>query len=490
MAISWPGKFDQLFIGGDWVAPTGLERIEVISPYTEQVVMAVPAATSADVDRAVAAARQAFDTGPWPRTNLADRVAVLRRLRNLIEERRELLASVVTEEMGAPITQSRAIQVGVPLTLLDAYVDMVQTFPFESVRTSATGSALVTREPVGVVAAIVPWNVPLTVTLQKLAPALLTGCTVVLKPAPESPLSTYLLAELLQEAGLPEGAVNIVPADREISEYLVGHPAVDKVTFTGSTAAGRRIAALCGQNLKRVTLELGGKSAAIVLDDADLDITVESLRLGSLRNSGQICSLKTRLLVSRRRHDEFLSHLHELVNSMPVGDPSEPSTQIGPLVSARQRSMVENYINIGRDEGAKPVLGGGRPEGLGRGWFVEPTVFVDVQPDMRIAQEEIFGPVLVVLTYEDEAEAVAIANNSMYGLNGAVFSGDIEHGFDVARRIRTGTVEVNGSSAGFHAPLGGFKCSGIGREAGREGFEAYVEPKSYGLPREFAQSLR
>jgi aldehyde dehydrogenase (NAD+) len=482
MTIAELGKFDRLFIDGEWVMPAGSDRIEVISPYTEEVVAAVPSATAADVDRAVAAARRAFDHGPWPRTDLADRIPVMRRLRELIEQRRETLASVVTAEMGSPITQSRKIQLGTPLDLIDAYIEVASSFPFESVRTSATGTALVSREPVGVVAAVVPWNVPVTIALQKLVPALLTGCTAVLKPAPETPLSAYLLAELFQEAGVPEGVVNVVPADREMSEYLVGHPGVDKVTFTGSTGAGRRIASVCGQNLTRVTLELGGKSAGIVLDDADLDYTVEKLRMGSLRNSGQICHLKTRLLVSRRLQDEFVGRLQKMIESMPVGDPNDPATQIGPLASARQRSAVEGYIQIGRDEGAKAIMGGGRPEGLDRGWFVEPTVFVDVKPDMRIAQEEIFGPVLTVLTYEDEDEAVAIANNSSYGLSGAVFTEDVQHGLAVARKIRTGTVELNGNSVGFLAPTGGFKDSGIGREAGAEGLEAYMEPKSYGLP--------
>ncbi|MCD2114885.1 aldehyde dehydrogenase [Rhodococcus rhodochrous] len=479
---------DSLFIDGAWTESSGNDRVEVISPSTEEVFGSVPSATREDVDAAVASARRAFVSGPWPHTKPEERATILQTVRAAIERDRERLAELVTNEMGAPIAQSRAIQVGVPLMMIDSFVELSQTFPFQQVRVSDSGSALVTREPVGVVAAIVPWNVPLTVAMMKLAPALLTGCTVVLKPALETPLSTLALARLFEEAGLPPGVVNVIPAGREVSEYLVQHPAVDKVTFTGSTAAGRRIASLCGENLKRVTLELGGKSAAVVLDDADLDSTVEALRLGSLRNSGQICSLKTRLLVSHRRHDEFIDRLRSLVESMPVGDPHDSDTQIGPMVSKRQRDVVNSYIAIGKEQGADAVLGGRQSE-KGKGYFVDPTVFTNVTADMRIAQEEIFGPVLSVIKYTDEDEAIAIANDSAYGLNGAVFSEDLEHGIRVASRIRTGAVEINGNPVGFHSPVGGFKASGIGREAGHEGLEAYVEPRSLGLPRDFAEKL-
>jgi acyl-CoA reductase-like NAD-dependent aldehyde dehydrogenase len=331
---------------------------------------------------------------------------------------------------------------------------------------------------------VIPWNNPMVIALIKLVPALLAGCTAVLKPAPETPLDSYLLAELFAEAGLPEGVLNVVPANREASEYLVTHPGVDKVTFTGSTAAGQRVAEVAGPLLKRVTLELGGKSAAVVLDDADFPSVVESLRAGSFRNSGQVCSLKTRIVVPRSRHDEFIDDLRAMVDTMPVGDPTDPATQIGPMVNQRQHERVLGYIDIGREEGATLVRGGGRPAGLDRGYYVEPTIFTDVTPDMRIAQEEIFGPVVSVIPYDDEAEAVAIANDSTYGLNGSVFTGDAAHGVDIARRIRTGTVEVNGSPVGFTAPIGGFKYSGIGREAGLEGFDSYVELKSIGLPRD------
>ncbi|MFE5838778.1 aldehyde dehydrogenase [Arthrobacter sp. NPDC056493] len=487
--MTFARTYDSLFINGEWVKPSGAERIEIVSPATEAAIGSVSAAAVEDVNSAVKAARGAFDNGPWPRMSPAERGDVLRRVRDAIAERREDFAQLITDEMGSPITQSRAIQVGTPLALLDSYIELAETFPFRDIRTSPSGSALVTREPVGVVAAVVPWNVPLTVAVIKLAPALLVGCTVVLKPSPETSLTTLALAQLFEQAGLPKGVLNVLPAGREVSEYLVGHPGLDKVTFTGSTAAGRRIASICGQQLTRVTLELGGKSAALILDDADLDQTVESLRLGALRNSGQVCSLKTRLLISRRRHDEFIDRLGDLVASMPVGDPHDPATQIGPMVTARQRDNVQNYIEIGAQEGAKPIIGGGRTPHE-KGWFVDPTVFTDVTPDMRIALEEVFGPVLAVLPYDNEEMAVELANHSQYGLNGAVFTTDLDHGLAIASRIRTGTVEINGNPPGFHAPVGGFKASGIGREAGHEGFEAYVEPKSYGLPYDFAVAQR
>ncbi|MDQ0382538.1 aldehyde dehydrogenase [Amycolatopsis thermophila] len=485
----WQGNYAKLFIGGRWVDPATDEKIEVISPFSEEVVARVPAGSRSDVDRAVAAAREAFDRGPWPGMSLAERSDVLRRVSAALAEQQDTVAALVSDEMGCPISLSRTMQSAGARLLLDSFLELAPRYEWSTVRRSATGNALVTREPVGVVGAVIPWNAPLLVTMLKLGPALLSGCTVVLKPSPEAPLDSYLFAEMLQSAGLPDGVVNIVPAHRDVSEYLVTHPGVDKVSFTGSTAAGRRIAALCGQDLRRVTLELGGKSAAVILDDADLDLAVQQIRALSLRNTGQACSNKTRIVVSRARERELLERLTAMVAEMPIGDPADPVTQVGPLVSARQRATVESYFEIGRGEGAKVLVGGGRPAGLERGWFVEPTIFTDVAPDMRIAQEEIFGPVLSVLSFDTEDEAAAIANNSTYGLNGSVFTADPEHALAFARRIRTGTVELNGNVVGFHAPIGGFKCSGIGREAGLEGFDAYVEIKSYGVPPEMAEAL-
>ncbi|GHB73585.1 putative aldehyde dehydrogenase [Streptomyces viridiviolaceus] len=480
----WQGNYGKLYIGGRWVAPSvDGETIPVVSPSTEEEIARVPAASHADVDRAVEAARTAFDQGPWPRMKLEERIGALRGLSARLAEHESVMAELVTAEMGCPITQSHAIQALRPRLILDTMIELAPKYPFDSLRDSATGRARVTREPVGVVAAVVPWNAPHLVTMMKLAPALLAGCTVVLKPSPETPLDAYLLAELIDRSGIPDGVVSVVPAHREVSEYLVSHPGVDKVSFTGSTAAGRRIAAVCGQAVRRVTLELGGKSAAIVLDDADLDATLESLRVGAFRNTGQVCSAKTRVLVSRRRAKDVIDGLVELTAAMPVGDPFDPETEFGPLVTAQQRERVEGYIRSGRASGATVAYGGGRPEGPANGWFVEPTLFSKVESSMRIAQEEIFGPVLSILEYDHEDEAVAMANDSEYGLNGSIFTADVEHALDLATRIRTGTVEINGNPAGLSAPSGGYKCSGIGRELGLEGFDSFVEIKSVGLPR-------
>jgi betaine-aldehyde dehydrogenase len=330
---------------------------------------------------------------------------------------------------------------------------------------------------VGVVAAVVPWNVPQFVTMTKVAPALLAGCTIVLKPAPETPLDAYLLAEMAQEAGIPPGVLNIVAAGREVGEHLVSHRGVDKVAFTGSTAAGRRIAAICGEQLKRVSLELGGKSAAIFLDDADLQASMGMLAIASLMNNGQACVAQTRILASRNRYEEVVEAVAAMVTSQPVGDPADPATGIGPLVAKRQQERVEGYIKIGMDEGAKVVVGGlDRPRD--RGWYVAPTVFAGVSNDMRIAREEIFGPVLAVIPYEDEADAVRIANDSDYGLAGTVWTADTEHGMDVARQVRTGTYGINCYMLGSNTPFGGYKASGIGRELGPEGLGGYLEYKS------------
>lgn len=484
----WQGPRDRFFIGGEWVAPASDRTVDMISPFTEEKMATVAIGSRADIDRAVAAARRAFDHGPWPRMTLDERITVLRRLSALIGENQVLLAQLVTEEMGCPITLSTSMQAIGPRVLLDSHLDLVPQYPFEYVRQSATGNGLVRRRALGVVAAVIPWNAPFLLGIIKLAPALLTGNTVVLKPALETPLSGYLLAELAQKAGLPEGVINVVPADREESEYLCVHPGVDKVSFTGSSAAGQRLGGLCGQMFRPITLELGGKSAALILDDADIPLAVESLRVGSLRNSGQVCSNKTRIVVSRRRQAEFVEAFAAMMAAMPVGNPMDPATQIGPLVAARQRDRVEGYIAKGRAEGARLVLGGGRPSGLNRGWFVEPTLFDNVDPDSTIAQEEIFGPVVSVMSFDTEDEAVAIANNSVYGLNGSVFSADVDRAVGLARRIETGTVEINGNGAGFASPMGGFKKSGVGREAGLEVFDGYVQTHTVGVPKAYADA--
>lgn len=475
-------SFDRLFIGGRWVEPAGSGQISVVSPHTEEVVARVPAGEKADMDRAVAAARWAFDHGDWPHMSAAARATYLERLLQLVQEQQENFAQMITLEMGSPISFSRLGQTSAATMVLHYYIDLASSFAFEEVREGMMGPVLVRREAVGVAACIVPWNVPLFTTMLKLAPALTAGATVVLKPAPETPIDGLFLAELIEQAEFPPGVVNVVPADRDVGEYLVCHPGVDKVAFTGSTAAGRRIAALCGERLKRCTLELGGKSAAIILDDAPLEQTIGGLVPAVLMNNGQACVAQTRVLASKRRYDDVVQALAHALQRVPVGDPCDPSTVVGPLVSARQRERVEGYIRIGREEGAQVVCGGGRPKHLSRGWYVEPTVFANVKNDMRIAREEIFGPVVAVIPYETEEEAIRIANDSEYGLSGTVWTSDLNRGLEIARQVRTGTYTVNGFALEFRAPFGGFKASGLGRELGPEGLLAYLEVKSISLP--------
>jgi aldehyde dehydrogenase (NAD+) len=471
---------DKLFIGGEWVDPATDAVIDVISPHTEEVIGRVPDASTADVDRAVAVAREAFDTGEWPRRSPEERIVAVQKFAEIYMTRLGDMAGVITEEMGSPISFSNLGQAPAAWMMCNSFIGIAQAYPWEETRTGMLGTDIIVRsEPVGVVAGIVPWNVPQFVTMSKLAPALLTGCTFVLKPAPETPLDAYLMAELLEEAGIPKGVVSIVPAGREVGEHLVRHPGIDKVAFTGSTAAGRRIASICGEQLKRVSLELGGKSAAIILDDADLGATMEGLKFASLMNNGQACVAQTRVLASRKRYDEVVDALSTMVGGLTVGDPSDPATEIGPLVAKRQQERVEKYIALGQEEGARVTVGGsGRPQGMDRGWYVQPTVFANASNDMRIAREEIFGPVLTVIPFDSPDDAVAIANDSEYGLAGSVWTGDVDKGMDIARRVRTGTYGVNQYTMDFVAPFGGFKASGIGREFGREGLEHYIESKS------------
>ncbi|UDY24338.1 aldehyde dehydrogenase [Nocardioides sp. Kera G14] len=471
---------DALYIGGRWVKPATDEVLEVISPSTEQVVARVPEGTTADMDAAVAAARKAFDEGPWPRMAPAERIEIVQNLSGLYAARLGDMAELITTEIGSPISFSNLAQSPAPWMQIEAFLAIAREFPWESTRPGALGADVMVRhEPVGVVAAIPPWNVPQFTLISKVIPALLAGCTVVAKPAPESPLDAYLLAELLTEAGVPEGVVSIVAGGREVGEHLVTHPGIDKIAFTGSTAAGRRIASLAGERLKRVSLELGGKSAAIVLDDADLDATLEGLKFIGLMNSGQACVAQTRVLVSRERHDAFAQALADAVSGMKVGDPFDEATEIGPMVARRQQERVEGYIRIGQEEGATLLTGGtGMPSGVDAGWFIRPTVFANVDNRMRIAQEEIFGPVLSVIPYETVEDAVRLANDSDYGLAGTVWTSDDAAGLDVARQIRTGTFGINTYTMDFAAPFGGYKASGAGREFGPEGLAQYTELKS------------
>ena len=418
---------DQLFIDGRWTAAHSESVISVVSPHSEAVIGQAVAAGPEDVDRAVLAARAAFDTGPWPRMQPGERIEALTRLAGIYKERRADMAALISAEIGAPITFAKMAQVRLPLTMISAFCNMAANYQWQQDRPGLYGKDIrIRRLPVGVVAAVVPWNMPQFLTMCKIVPALLAGCSVVLKPAPESVLDAQLLAELVAGAEFPPGVLNVVPGGRDVGERLVGHPGVDKVSFTGSTAAGRQVALACAEGLTQVSLELGGKSAAVVLDDADPAATATAIQMASLANSGQVCNALSRILVPEARKDEFVDALAAGMQSMTVGDPSDPDTQLGPLVAQRQQERVRGYIESGRSEGARLVTGGSEmPDGLETGWYVRPTLFSEATNDMRIAREEIFGPVLTVISYRDEDEAIRIANDSEYGLAGSVFTADV-----------------------------------------------------------------
>ncbi|MCZ4078080.1 aldehyde dehydrogenase [Rhodococcus sp. H36-A4] len=469
-------SYDKLFIGGKWVQPSSDKMIDVVSPITEELLATVPEAQPADIDKAVAAARKAFDEGPWPRMTAAERAPYLIRIQEEVEKRFDAMAAAFTAEIGAPAGASVAFHNNALKMWGDAST-LHERFEFEEERTWAEGHGKLVREPVGVVATIIPWNGPVATASLKIAPALAAGCTVVLKPAPEGPVSTMILAEALEAAGLPEGVISLLPGGRETGEYLVRHKDVDKVSFTGSTLAGRRIMSICGERIARVTLELGGKSAGIIADDIDLDKVFPALAFAGIGHSGQVCAAITRIVVPRHRQDEVVETIKTIFESVPVGDPREEGTVIGPLAAERQRTRVLDYIEIGKAEGARLVTGGGRPAGLDKGWYVEPTLFADVTNDMRIAQEEIFGPVVVVIPFDDIDEAVAIANDSDYGLSGAVYAEDSALAETIARRIRTGQISVNSWDMCVTQPFGGYKQSGLGREGNVEGLSTFLETK-------------
>ncbi|WP_409330841.1 aldehyde dehydrogenase [Trujillonella humicola] len=478
-------EYDHLFIGGRWKRPTTTDVIDVVSPATELTLGRVPDASAADIDAAVAAAREAVDSGPWSQLPVDERIDAVARLAKALRGLSEELARTVSAEVGSPVRWARGAQIATALGVLRAYRTIGADFPWEEERRGLLGNPVQVRQvPVGVVAAIVPWNAPLFTAALKIAPALIAGCTVVLKPSPDAPMAVLALADAAQEAGLPPGVLNIVPAGAAASEHLVSHPGVDKVSFTGSTAVGRRIGELCGRDVRRVTLELGGKAAALLLDDVVVDDALAAALVhGAMDGSGQICMAQSRVLVPRSRYAETVEALAGATAALRVGDPADEATDIGPVISAGARSRIEQAVEGAVAGGARLVSGGRRPADLDTGWFVAPTLLADVAPDAPVAQEEVFGPVAVVLPYDSEDDAVAIANGTDYGLSGSVWTADPVRGAAVARRFAAGSVAVNSAApVDLLSPFGGVRRSGIGREGGPEGLAAYLEPQSVVLP--------
>jgi len=465
---------DRLYIDGAWTPSAGGGRIEVRSASTEEVIGTVPEGTPEDVDRAVRAAHRAFPA--WSQTSVEERAAFLQAINLGLASRIDEIARLIASEVGMPLTMSTAIQAGLPVMTSGQMAQLVRDFAFEE----EIGNSLVVREPVGVVGCITPWNYPLHQVVNKVAPALAAGCTVVLKPSEVAPFTAFVLAEIVAEAKLPPGVFNLVTGTGPVvGEAIVTHPLVDAISFTGSTRAGKRIAELAASGVKRVTLEMGGKSPNVILDDADLEKAVRSGVNNAFLNSGQTCTALTRMLVPRHKQAEAERIAADQAAKLTLGDPFDESSRLGPLVSDVQRDRVRGYIRRGVEEGARLVVGGAdAPAGLQRGYYVQPTIFADVRPDMTIAQEEIFGPVLSIIPYDSEEEAVRIANDTVYGLAGAVWSGDPARAERVARRLRTGQVDVNGGRFNPMAPFGGFKQSGVGRELGRYGLEEFLEVKS------------
>jgi aldehyde dehydrogenase (NAD+) len=468
---------DKIYIDGSWVPSTGSGTIEVIDSTTEEVMATIPDGTAADVDKAAKAAKAAFAT--WSQTAVEERAKYLTRITEGLQSRMDDIANIVAHEVGMPKNLSMMIQAGLPTMTFGSMSQIVESYPFEE----QVGSSLVVKEPVGVVGAITPWNYPLHQIAAKVAPALAAGCTVVLKPSEVAPLNAFILAEIIDEIGLPAGVFNLVTGTGPVvGEAIASHPDVDMISFTGSTRAGRRVSELASQSVKRVALELGGKSPNIILDDADLEKAVSAGVGACYLNSGQTCSALTRMLVPRSKLAEAEQIAVRTAEQYTPGDPFGETTRLGPLVSAAQRERVRNYINKGVEEGAKLLTGGVEaPEGLDKGFFVRPTVFSEVRPGMTIEQEEIFGPVLSIIPYDTEEEAIDIANDTIYGLAGGVWSGDAERAKAVARKIRTGQVEINGGSFNPVAPFGGYKQSGHGRELGKFGLEEFLETKSLQL---------
>ena len=465
---------DKLYIDGAWVPSTGTSYHDVVNAATEEVIGRIPEGTPEDVDKAVAAAKTAFPT--WAATSVDDRVKYVQQLSEALQSRTEEIAKTITTEVGTPFMISQIAQAGLPAMMAGSYVQIAQEFPWEE----QIGNSTVIREPIGVVGCITPWNYPLHQVIAKVAPALTAGCTIVLKPSEVAPLTAFMLADIFDDMGLPNGVFNLISgAGPVVGEALVRHPDVAMISFTGSTRAGKRIMELASDQVKKVALELGGKSPFIALEDAPADEAVKAGLSSCYLNGGQTCIAWTRMLVPESRKDEFVAAAKAEAESFQPGDPLEMTTKLGPMVSERQSDRVRDYIKKGVDEGATLVTGGAdAPEGLDKGYFVRPTVFADVKNDMTIAQEEIFGPVLSIITYEDEDDAVRIANDTVYGLHAGVYGGDKEHAKDVARRIQAGQVDVNGQGFNPLAPFGGYKQSGIGREYGKYGLEEFLQVKS------------
>ncbi|AMK25579.1 aldehyde dehydrogenase [Sphingobium sp. TKS] len=467
---------DRLYIGGEWLPPSTDRRFEIVHPGTADIRLSVPEAREADMDRAVSSAREAFDHGAWPRMSLSERCACMLHWADMLDARAEDLAVAYTTEIGATIRSTRQ-NMAYMSSLIRHGVKLAEAFAFEEEMPVPGGKAVVTKEPVGVVAAIVPWNFPAHLGLIKMVPALIVGCTMVVKPSPEAPLDMILMAECADLAGFPKGVLSIVQADRDVGDRLIRDLRVDKVSFTGSTAAGRHIGAVCMDRVARVSLELGGKSPAIILDDAPMEAVVPRLVRMSTLISGQACMSLTRVLVSEAKAPALEEALAAAYAAIRIGDPFDETIDMGPLINARQRDRVEGYVATGTRQGARIATGGRRPTGLDAGFFFEPTVFAGVTNDMTIAQEEIFGPVISVIRYRDEGDAVALANDTPYGLNAAIFTEDADRFRDMAGRIRAGTVAQNALGPQINMPFGGFKQSGIGREGGVEAFELYTEVK-------------
>jgi len=473
---------DAFFIDGKWAQPTSDRILEVISPSTEEIVARVPEASAADIDRAVAAARRAFDEGPWPRTSPAERAAVLRRFAAEIRVRKDDFVQAFVHQVGAPVMFG-ASAVETPALIFEENARLIEELPFEIVRPREDGVSIIVREPVGVVGAIAPWNTPLMLAAVKVAMAMATGSTIVVKPAPETPLDMLILAECALAAGVPPGVFNVIQAGREVGELLVRHPGVDKVAFTGSTAAGKRIAAICAERVARVSLELGGKSPAVVMEDMNPEDVAPSMVPAIAFLSGQVCAALSRLFVPRRRQAEYADALVAGFRQLKIGDPFDPSVFMGPITLGRQLDRVNGYVARGVAEGAKIATGGKRPGHLNRGFYIEPTLFTDVTNDMTIAQEEIFGPVLSLIPYDDEEDAIRQANDSPFGLNAAIYTKDTDRAYAYSRRLRAGNVTQNGWVYDHRSPFGGFKQSGLGRESGPEGLDGYYEYKTIYLPK-------